>query len=158
MNTRNRVGLLMIGIILAACQVREVPPTTEPEPCIAATGEPDYEAVIIDRPPGVVKPGQELQLSFQGGYYDIFPSCEKIGNVRTYTYPTIEDLETRPREVEVFLNNALVHSQECAYECQIGFSLPENLAPGSHPLTIRPSSWLYTSRDMAFVLVVEPGD
>jgi hypothetical protein len=69
--------LIFLGFFFCGCQVREAPGPGQNEPCVAMTGERNYEALIIEHPPTTIESGSEVNLRFSGGYYDVFPSCEK---------------------------------------------------------------------------------
>ena len=128
--------------------------TPQATPCIASTGERDYRLVVVTGLPDIAQPGDTLRIAFSGGYYDILPSCELRGGQYYYHYPTLTELSSKARTVEVYLDAQKLASVECGYECSIQFILPTHVATGMHKILVRPSSWGYKPRDAEFEIRV----
>ncbi len=152
--------LLVIIVLAASCVVsssglrENSGGTRQVTPCIASTGERDYGMVVVTGFPDAAQPGDTLQIAFSGGYYDILPSCELRGGQYYYHYPTLTELSSKARTVEVYLDAQKLASVECGYECSIQFLLPTNVATGMHKILVRPSSWGYKPRDAEFGISV----
>jgi hypothetical protein len=139
---------------LAGCVLRSTPPSGTEEFCFASTGERDYHVDVLVPPLEILHPGDTVLVHFTGGYYDVLPSCEMVDGKPIYHYPTVNELSEKSRIVDVFLDDALIHSQECMHDCKLSFSLPDQIRIGSHDLDIRPRSWGYYPRDVTFNITI----
>jgi hypothetical protein len=98
--------------------------------------------------------GESILVHFTGGYYDVLPSCKIVEGKYVYHYPTVKELSEKSRIVDVYLDDVLIHSQECTHDCKLSFSLPDQIRTGSHDLDIRPRSWGYYPRDVTFNIMI----
>lgn len=141
---------------LAGCVLRstQMPAENTEVICFASTGERDYRVDILVPPLDTLHPGESVLVHFTGGYYDVLPSCIMVDGEAIYHYPTVKELSEKSRIVDVFLDDALIHSQECTHDCKLSFSLPDQIRAGSHNLDIRPRSWGYYPRDVTFNIMI----
>ena len=143
-------------VALAGCILRstQTPAGNTEVICFASTGERDYHVDVLVPPPEILHLGESVLVRFTGGYYDVLPSCKMVNGEAIYHYPTVKELSEKTRIVDVYLDDALIHSQECTHDCELSFSLPDQIRPGSHDLDIRPGSWGYYPRDVTFNITI----
>jgi hypothetical protein len=151
-----KLTLSLFIAAFAGCVLRSAQtPTDSTEViCFASTGERDYHVDVLVPPPEILHPGESVLVHFTGGYYDVLPSCKMVDGEAIYHYPTVKELSEKPRIVDVYMDDALIHSQECMHDCKLSFSLPDQIQIGSHDLDIRPRSWGYYPRDVTFNIMI----
>jgi hypothetical protein len=149
-----RFTLVLIIAGLAGCILNSTPMMNTEEVCFATTGERDYHVDVILPPEEMLQPGQSVQVHFTGGYYMVLPSCKIVDGDPVYHYPTINELSRESRIVDVFIDEVVIHSTECSYDCEFSFSLPDALHSGEHHLNIRAKDWLYQPNDLQFDVAI----
>jgi len=128
--------------------------TLTEEVCFATTGERDYLVDVILPPEKTLQPGQLVQVHFTGGYYMVLPSCKIVEGETVYHYPTVNELSRDSRIVDVFIDEVIIHSTECSYDCEFSFSLPDALRLGEHHLTLRARDWFFQPKDLEYDVAI----
>jgi hypothetical protein len=153
-DTKTKLSLFLFIGLLTGCALRSSLTTSTEELCYASTGERDYHVDVLVPPQEILHPGGPVLIRFTGGYYDVLPSCKIVEGETIYHYPTVKELSEESRIVDVFLDDALIHSQECTHDCKLTFFLPDQIRIGRHKLDIRPRSWGYYPRDVTFNIMI----
>lgn len=144
-------------VFLAACQPPPSPSPVASPTCqilLNPTTERFIELDFLTRLPSAAAPGDTLQLSFEGGYV-LFLEAEVCGGEiaeATYAYPQYSD---RSREVEILLDEVVIHTAQCTNHCEVEFSIPQDISLGRHEISLDVSSYLFTDNN-TFLLDIIP--
>lgn len=138
----NRLYLFawLVFAILSACTA---PLTYEPSPtptCFPrgeATGEKYIGPTVVATPPSRIQPGQTLVFEFSGHYLIGNYSIICAGTVTGYTHgDNLPGFTWAERRVQVQLDDRVLVTSKCAYNCRVDVPIPSDLAPGTHTLTV----------------------
>ena len=127
--------------LLAACAAPAPgPPSATPAPTCyprpEPTGEKWIDPTVVATPVPQVRPGQTISLTFSGGYvvghYSIVCGTEVV----EYRFADELPGHTWQRQVEVRLDDRVLASAACEYDCTVNAAIPADVAPGRYRLTV----------------------
>jgi hypothetical protein len=108
-----------------------VPPTpTTCAPIILPTGEKYYPVVLAQPLPDEITPGETYSVRLTGGVL-VPQAALNCGGTHPTLLPFLPGTpEASMRLVELRLDDTLLYSQICAYDCALEFTVPADVAPG----------------------------
>jgi len=134
-------GMALLWALLAACSSplatlssSQTPDCyLQPQP----TGEKIVPPTVVATPPAQARPGQVLHLRFSGGYVALNNARICGGEIVGYIHD--DELPT-PRVMCKFtlrLNEQMLASGDrCPPECEVQFTIPEDILPGRYQLSL----------------------
>lgn len=109
-------------------------PTCYPLP--QPTGEKYLPPTIEAAPPMQVSPGQTITVTFSGGYIILNNAITCGETVVEYKYSDELPNFTWDRRVEVWWDDQVLATVQCAYRCRVETAVPQDASPGAHQLSV----------------------
>ncbi len=118
---------MFLGLRSPAIEDAQTPCTPIPMP----TGEQYYPTEFTLPPPSSVMVGQPVRIEFTGGIL-VAATGQQCGEEFHVLLPNQTTAEATIREVQVKLNQQVIHTQSYAYHCILEFYIPSYLAGGRY--------------------------
>ena len=132
--------IALAAFLLAGCTLAALFPAShwhvehESSPCTPMpmpTGEQYYPAEFHLPPPSSVWAGQSVRIEFSGGVL-VTATAQQCGDRLSVLAPNQATAEATIRQVQVKLNDQVIHTQSCGYRCVLEFYIPANIMPGMY--------------------------
>lgn len=124
-------GCAIIAMLLASRSPITTDAQTACTPIPMPTGEQIYPAEFTLPPPPSVYVGQNVRIEFTGGIL-VAATGQQCGDEFTVLLPNQTTAEAMIREVQVRLDDRVIHTQSCGYHCMLEFYVPSYFPGGTH--------------------------